>query len=388
MDTTKANQLLNRAKTSIIPMTNTDFIGSILFSLNQEFDNSISTACVDGITIKMNPTFVESLSVDEMVFLLLHESWHVAFEHIMRAQEVDDVNFKIFNDAADYVINHMLISLGFKMPAGANAGLYDTKFADYTTEQVYEYLLDQQKKNPNKSKPKNGLGNDIAKEPPTDGNGKPMSKEQVQAKIEDIILAATSVAKDAGTYGSVPGEIQRHYDALVDPKVDWRTQLMDIATSISDHDYSMQVPDRTYTHLGVYVPSLYSESAGNITFVMDLSGSVTKEDLTKGMSEMQGVRDVLDPEIMTVLGFDHIIQDTTVLQQGDTIDQVSLTGGGGTNIHPVIEWGIENQPEVMVIMTDGYFFPFEKKIDFPIIWLIVGNKDFTAVNGTVVHYEE
>jgi predicted metal-dependent peptidase len=386
MNQKKARQLIDKAKISIIPMANTDFIGSILFSLNQVITTDTKTADVDGITIRFNPDFVSQLTVAEVIFLLLHESWHVAFEHILRAKNIEETDFELFNQAADYVINYMLVSTGFTMPKG---GLYNVKFANMSTEQVYNYLLKERKQNPNQQPESNTLGSDLRKGPVTDLKGNKVSEEELIAKVEDIILGAASIAKQAGTYyGSVPGELQRHHNALLEPKVNWEEQLMDIATSIDHSDYSRRKPNRRYLPMGIYMPSLYSECAGHIAVAMDLSGSVTELAITKAVTEMYSIREMMAPELMTIIGFDSKISDVNELYQGDELDDINLTGGGGTNIHPVMEWGMKHNPDVLVIITDGHFRYFDKQVDFPVIWLIVGNPNFSDINGTIVHYED
>lgn len=403
MPNQKAKKKIDQAKVEIGLTPKADFISAILFALNLQLNDEIKTADVDGLTIRFNPRLVDALPMADVLFILLHEAWHVAFKHVARSQKLDKVDYGLYNKAADYVINDLLVLYGFPIPkmtpelvaflypSGAPTplpkefGLHDTKYRGWSTEQVYDDL----KKDSDKNKPTdpNPMGTDLVQGDAKDHKGDSIPQEIVEAMTQDMLIGAAAQAKASNNYGNIPGELRRYFDKLLNPKVDWRAQLVDIVTSYSNEDYSMMRPNKKYFP-DLYLPSLYSECTGHITVVQDLSGSVTKEDLTKSMTEINSIREIMDPELMTVIGFDTKISDINELQQGDSTDDIILTGGGGTDIYPVMEWGIENNPDVMIIITDGFFHNFDKYVDFPVIWLIVGNKNFKDINGTVVHYDE
>ena len=91
---------------------------------------------------------------------------------------------------------------------------------------------------------------------------------------------------------------------------------------------------------------------------------------------------------MHIIQFEYGISKVDVLEQFDQVTDVKLQGGGGTCIKEVIDWGIKNNPAVMLIMTDGWVTPYEPEINFPLVWVIVGNSDFTSNIGRVIHYTE
>ena len=92
---------LDRAKLEL--MTNKDmaFITTVCFSMKHEWDDSISTACTNGVFIKYNTAYWLDKDADQQLFMVLHETWHVAFAHMGRLQ---GRNMRAWNVAADYVI--------------------------------------------------------------------------------------------------------------------------------------------------------------------------------------------------------------------------------------------------------------------------------------------
>ncbi len=130
---------LNKAKIQLMSKPDTVFFTTVCFSLKHIWDETIPTACTNGKEIRFNPDFFMSLDLEEQIFLLVHESMHVAYMHMDR---LNTRNPRKWNYAADYVINHQLISRGFKMPKNC---LHDPQYADMSTEEVYNKLPDDLK---------------------------------------------------------------------------------------------------------------------------------------------------------------------------------------------------------------------------------------------------
>ena len=93
------------------------------------------TMAVDGFYIYVNPEFCDSLSKDELVFVLAHEVMHCVLGHMDRRGTRDKT---IWNYASDYATNLKLIEFGFKMP---KVGLVNQKYSGLTSEEIYQDLL-------------------------------------------------------------------------------------------------------------------------------------------------------------------------------------------------------------------------------------------------------
>ena len=82
--TAVAQQALNKAKIELMRRPDSVFFITVCFSLKHIWDSSIKTAATNGIDIKFNPGFFMSLTAEERLFLLLHETCHVAYQHMCR----------------------------------------------------------------------------------------------------------------------------------------------------------------------------------------------------------------------------------------------------------------------------------------------------------------
>ena len=104
------------------------------------------------------------------------------------------------------------------------------------------------------------------------------------------------------------------------------------------------------------------------------------------MSEAAYIMDQLKPKKMSFLQWDTQVKQTDICTTKQELLNVKFAGWGGTDVDPTLQWAIDNKPKVMLIFTDGYFYEPTIKPKCPIIWIIVGNPDFTASFGRVIHY--
>jgi len=357
---------LNKAKLHIAIRKESAFISTILFSLKFSWDETIPTACTNGTQLKVNPEFFLGLSLLEQVFLLEHESYHVAFMHMTRLESRD---FRLWNMAADYVINLMLVRANGVMPEG---GLLEQKYDNYTSEEVYQDLV----ANP----PPESEDFILDMEESTEE-----STETVEAEVADILIKAATQAKLSDQVGSIPGEVEIFLDKLLNPKLPWNVILENHMDDFAPDDYSMRRPNKRF-YPAYYLPSLYSEAVGEIAIMMDASGSVSDDELNQMFAETYAITANLNPSKLTVCDFDTEIRSTNTVTSVDDLMNIQFTGRGGTQIHEVMEYGAKHQPAVMIIFTDGHFDPGDIDPLCPIIWLIYGNEHFTSNWGRVIEY--
>lgn len=114
------------------------FFGSIVANVEYVNNENIPTAATDGKKIYYNKKFLDSLSVDEQIFLFAHEVCHIAFNHILRSDGKDPY---IWNLATDAVINAFLKKDGLKIIVG---GVEMDNAINYDAEELYEKLLNEE----------------------------------------------------------------------------------------------------------------------------------------------------------------------------------------------------------------------------------------------------
>tara|TARA_B100000929_G_scaffold108179_2_gene85746 strand:- start:5843 stop:7057 length:1215 start_codon:yes stop_codon:yes gene_type:complete len=391
------NKALQRAKYDVIARKEA-FISTVMFSLYIHEDETIPTAATDGLNIYINPEFFLALTPAERVFVLYHEAWHVAFNHFDRIEERDP---NLWNIAGDHVINlmlnqdkHQLINrevLGQKLEVYA-----DQKYVNWSTEEVYE---DLKKSDPNQQMPEgmkdlkpnqgeSGKGQNSSNGPGNSQSPADYAKAQKQRQkdIESIIIRAATQAKMQKQFGHLPGHLQFKIEKLINPKLPWYEILQNYFDSYDQSDYSMARPNRRHIWHS-YLPSVYSPSMGEIAVAVDASASVSDEDFTMFISEVESIRERLNPSKTTILTFDTDVRDVTTLTPADSIKSIEFTGRGGTDLAPAIDYFRQNPPRVLVVFSDLYCKKITQKTDFPVIWVCVDNLRAKVDFGKLIHYD-
>lgn len=372
MSFTECMQALSKAKIQLMSRPSSAFFTTLCFSLKHSFSDTVPTAYTDGKNIVYGTKFFMELSMEEQVFLMLHETLHVAYLHTDPVR-LSMHNKRKWNEAADHVINLQLIASGFKMPSGKNAGLADPQYKGMSTEQVYALLPE-----PQKDEDMGGFGEDLQESP--------MPSEELQAGVQDILVRASIQSKMANDKpGTIPGEIQIFLDRLLAPKLPWNRILQKYLQTFSKSDYTFKKPNRRHfpTH---YLPTLHSESLMDIAIAVDISGSVTDTDFNRFITETHSILRMMRPNKITLVQFDTEIKSTHAIRSVQELMQVEFKGRGGTYISPVLEWANENKPQLLLVFSDGDFRFYDYETKVKTLWLIHDNPNFQAPYGKVIHY--
>lgn len=356
-------QALNKAKIQLMSRPDSVFFTTVCFSLHHVWDDTVRIAATDGTVIRFNPDFFMQLDPEERIFLLLHETMHVAYLHMQRTQGRDH---RKYNIAADHVINLMLIERKFKMP---KVGLADPQYKGMSTEQVYDLLPED---------PPQDYDSDLqlSDKPP----------EQLQREVEDILVRAQIHSRMGGdVYGTIPGEIELFLNKLLNPKLPWHTILRKYLQTMAKNDYTFKKPNRRFFPK-YHLPSLYSETLMDIAIAVDISGSVSDLEFKTFISEIKGIFSMMKPSKISLIQFDTEIKSVTEIRTLRELSQVSFRGRGGTAIAPVLEWAEENKPQLLLVFSDGEFRFHGPQTRVNTIWLIHNTPQFTAPFGKVIHY--
>ena len=370
---TAHDQALSKAKIALMSKPDSVFFTTLCFSLKFKWNDDIPTAGVDGESMFINPKFFLSLDPKERVFVLVHESLHMALLHLDPAR-LKSRDKKRWNEAADHVINLMLQERGYSMP---NWVLKDPRFKGMSTEQVYKLLPESE--GGNGSGGTNQMQGDLLEAP-----GDP---QEAQHKIQDIIVRASIQSKMAGdAAGTIPGEIEIFLDNLLNPKLPWQTILRKYVQSYAKTDYSFRKPNRRFFPEHI-LPSQFGESLIDLAIAVDTSGSVSDHDFKVFVSEVGGIFKMMKPKKITLIQFDTKIKAVDQLHSFDELSKVHFVGRGGTQIHEVIEWANTHKPQLLMVFSDGDFrFP-QLQAKSKTLWFIHNNPGFVPPFGKVINYE-
>ena len=361
---------LDQSKIDLMRKPDTVFFSALLSMMRIEPSNLNRTAWTDGVNMGLFPGFVAQLSTDELTWVLMHEVGHIIFEHIPIALE-NNLNMNRHNIAGDHYINLWLKQLGYSEPQCIKV-YRDAKYRGWGSMQIYHDI-------PKDESDQDGMGRDIILPDPADAA---VHKE----KMTDNIIKATIQADMMGQPGSVPAGVRRFVEDATSSNLPWNEIFQNKWQDLARDDYSMRRPNRRYLPDWL-LPSLYSEKLGHFIFATDTSGSMYQELLNVLNAEARYMWETLKPMTMRHISFDTQIHENTVYEQGDYLPDLKLTGGGGTCVRDVLKYVMEEEPQVTIIATDGYF-DMPQDIPGDIFWLILGNPNFTAPKGTIIHLPE
>lgn len=385
MATTKAMEKMVKARNRL--MVTTPFFASIALQLPLIETEEVETMAVDGKNMFFNPSFVDSLTFEETVFVQKHEVLHVVNRHHTRRGNRDS---KVWNVACDYAVNDILVASGEKIVEG---GLYNPKFSGKTPEGIYQAIYKEEKeKQSNKDKgQKDGKGEPgTGKGEPGEirdypgENGKPTETE-VQKENQRWEIAAQQAESFAQKQGNCPGEISRIVREMKESKIDISDVLMRFVEMSAKNDYSWQKPNKRYLETGFFLPSLYSEELPPVAIAIDTSGSISNSDL----QEFTGILENVLATFNTSL---HVIYcDSSVKHTEDfTRDEMPITlnakGGGGTRFSPVFEHieKQEEQPICLVYLTDMDCSDWGKEPEYPVLWIQTKGRKKEAPFGETI----
>ena len=338
------------------------FWGSLMLSIGHSKNDSIPTAATDGLNIWWNDEFIQEQSEAQTRGLMCHELMHIILHHCMHHGEPYDSNPKMCNIAMDYVINNTLMEDGFELPEG---GIIDKdgKFKGMTWKQVYNLIKDDPEHQ------------DMCKELTLEDVMKnPNLSDAEKAEIQQKVVAAAQAAKNSGV-GKLPGELEELINEIRNPKVDWKEYLWETFKCRYPEDYTFNRPNRKVLNTyDIYLPTMEGVQAGNIAVHIDTSGSVSSDELTDFLAELNELSVEFKPACIYIFYTDYAVANVEVFEQGDDITELNIKGRGGTSFVPTFEYIEEHDIAVdqMLVFSDMEVwdgcFPAEEP-DYPVLFL-------------------
>lgn len=348
------------------------------------------TAYTNGRDEYYGRAFVDDLTDPEFRGLILHENYHKLLRHLITWAWMFKENPKLANMACDYVIN-LIIYLenrdGFAvLPKGA---LLDERFANMSAAQVYKILKQEQEDNPDDGDQGEGEGAGLDEH---DWEGaQEMSEEEQRGLAQEIDQAIRQGALTAGKVGSGGN---RAIDQLLQPEVNWREVLREFITETcrGNDDSTWRQPSRRHLAMGMLRPSGITERVGELVIAIDTSGSIGQHELTKCLSEIKGVCDMVKPESVRILYWDtKVCSEEVYGATGTPLEQLTQTtkpaGGGGTMVQCVPDYIQEKNinAQAVIVLTDGYLGGHWGAWSTPLLWGILDNKSARPTIGKTLH---
>lgn len=378
------------------------FYYSLLQELNRKLlpadCKEIRTMAVSPSTLYVNVGFVDELSLEEITFVLMHESMHILFRHnyygIGKNQDVHNV-------ATDLIINKTITDEygclpGNKFPtrvstAGGSVGI---KFVDKglwleaidttvdTSESVYHELMTAIEKQAQKQGQKQGKSQGQSQGTQGNsqgsqgifGNGMGQSgdpydidfrgtKITIQPEFRDIVLSKEDAEKGKDGIGDKTTQINNRAEAackmagkeispliqatlkieslIVRPR--WQKVLKEFLAKLGENYYTYSAINKRYIHRHLIVPGSKqseenSKKLSNIVLAIDTSGSMFDEEtLSKIVSLASSIVKKYNAD-GEIIYWDTSVTSTGRFKDKRTLVRTKVTGGGGTDINCLFEY--------------------------------------------------
>ena len=312
-------------------------------------------ACINKSTAQFemiyNPEFMSSLTSVHLQGVLMHEFYHIIYEHVTGRLPPEGMNI-MWNIATDLAINSHIAD---KLPEQAcipTVGRFKDYESGLSAEQYYAQLKDDEQFKPKDGDAGEGEGEGMPQSlddhsgwDDADAETKAMAKERLRQAVEEAAKEASS----KGSWGSVSSEMRKKIMDMINPKVDWRKVLRYfIKTSQRSNKRSTvrRINKRfPYIHAGKKVTR-----HAKIAISIDQSGSVSDKMLAAFFSELGVLAKYAE---FTVIPFDTEVAEDSIYvwKKGKrkTWDRVLC---GGTCFDAPTKYVNSKQFDGHIILTD------------------------------------
>lgn len=379
----------------IVAQNRWPYLSTVIFSLKIVPSHELPTLAVDdGWRMYYNPSFVLEHTAEVLATMVLHEALHCINKHGERFKSMNQQmeSHNLWNLAGDANINQTIDDA--KMPWGNFSPVrYESLLRygverDMTTETAYFSMIKFFEENPQKPREHSDCGSVQDGEPrkyeisKIDLDNPAVKKDQQDVVRDKVAQDILKHAREKGL-GSLPGALLRWAQELLQPQVNWREALASavrssLATSIGRRDYVFTRPSRRQAamkHFGseVVLPAMRKPSPPAIAVVIDSSGSISNKEIDIFLAEVSGIARANGvTQGLTIITCDSEVSDIRKLRSRSEISEITIKGGGGTDLRVGIAAAIALRPipKIIVVITDGYT-PWPESITSKIESLII-----------------
>jgi len=322
-------------------------------------------AAVNAREITVSDKFFEQ-SIEQRMFTISHEAMHLISAHHERTEEMwnvysdmidPDVFGIICNIAEDAKINEALSNEFNSGPENlVNYETLEKLFnmpQEWSAKSSVEDIVDRIIKDlPNVDLPAAGQGcggimvdneaysNATDEQSSCNGNivlneGSPELKEASKEKLpsvkRDLVAESIMVAK---SIGHEAGFLERIFDEIYKTEVNWKRVLRNAIEGMGGDDVK-----KIWSRLNrknELMPSKTTIGFNTVWCLVDTSGSISKKEINRWVSEVLAIMR-LRRKVM-VISWDTIVHDINIIRSKKDVDNIRLTGGGGTIIRPALEY--------------------------------------------------
>lgn len=352
------------------------FFATIIRSFCKYKTTDIPTAgvsCTDeGMSLYWNPSFLDSLTVDEIFGLLKHECYHLILGHVTSRKQEPHI---LWNISTDLAINSMIpvdelpkcgLIPGIRpeIKISEDSNITDERrskiesLADFIeslpTRKSSEWYMEKIKQNKDITEKIEDLyGNKyvMSLDEHMDSDMTDVEAKIVNAKIEKALKEARKISRQRG-YGSLDTKIKNLVDEKLSSVVDWKKTLSYFCGTKQRANRS-----RTFKRINKKYPYIHAGSrkrrTSSLAIYVDESGSVRNDELAKFFKSLEKLSST---HTFTVYPFDAKVSDSKsfVWKKGQKLSaHRSLQGGTSFQVVEDHYRKVSKDFDGYIVMTDG-----------------------------------
>lgn len=338
----------------IQPKKNLQYFGHFLSKMVFEETDRIKTMAVtvskNGFKLLYNINFIESITEEEVRFILLHEIFHCIDLHLVRIKKYDR---NVANYAMDMVVNRQATNIKntvneeiiepeniIKLPNEYNGPI--------VFESIYEWLMNNKDRKDHTYFETEQMFDNLKKgeyfDEHFDLQSFDITEEEFYHKLNKINKEIQNELK-----GDIPGIVK---DLIHNIKKRKENPVKLLKNLMSDAAYSSK--RRTFRKLNRKgIPGFKGNIKTGMSFncIADVSGSM--KDVLK---EVIGI--ITNSMLhMNLIKVDTIVQSHEVYEKASDLKKLNFKGCGGTILQPGIDYIAKNKTlnkNGTIIITDGY----------------------------------
>ena len=355
------------------------FFASLSRRINKQSSRAIPTAGVtvnkDTLQFEMlyNPDFLGGLPEKQIKGVLIHEFYHLVFEHVTNRKPADGLK-RIDNIAMDLAINsHIAKELPSEANPGPTMGKEPMKacipgegiFADLPPFKTYEWYLEALKKMQQEQQQQgDGEGEGGEGQP---GDGDPFggmdslddhegfgdvdgtTQEIAKERMKEAIKKAAEEAEKARNWGTVSSSMRQDIMDRIATKVDWR-KVLRYFVKTSQRSDKRSTPRRLNKRFPKVHPGKRVRRHAKIAISIDQSGSVDDGMLAAFFSELNKLAEIAE---FTVIPFDtRVAEDKVYTWKKGHTKKTERVLTGGTCFNAPTKYVNERSFDGHIVLTD------------------------------------
>lgn len=355
------------------------FFAALSRTIDKAEDKGIPTAGVrvnpttGYFELRYNPDFFEGLSDAERTGVLVHEFYHLVFEHVTgrlpdelagvmasnNPTQAEAQLFKLWNIAADLSINCMIGRSNLpEMCCFPGEGMFEDLPEGQTAEWYFKKL--KEKIEEQEGGEGSGEGGESAGGFDPDAAGQfddhggwgdvpEDMKEIAKERLKEATKKAAGEASANGSWGSVSSQIRKEIMERITTKIDWR-KVLRYFVKCSQRAERRSTPKRLNKRYPYIHPGKRVRRCASIAVSIDQSGSVDDQMLAAFYSELNKLSDIAT---FTVIPFDdRVFEDKVFEWKKGTSKTWERVLCGGTNFDAPTKYVNAGNFDGHIILTD------------------------------------